>query len=328
MALVVIVLVGLSAGYLLIRANGLAADRAPGRIETAIARRLVVLSIPASSRALTNPRAADRGAWRDGAGHFGEHCAVCHGRDGRGSELAHTMYPPVPDLASPANQQMSDGALYSVVEHGVRWTGMPAFRGTHSPDEIWALVSFVRRTPTLTPADLEHGGDHDAHGGEHDAHAGDHHEHDGDHDAHGAAAATIAMDQVDIDAGKLAESKGSSEEVKTFGKQMVTDHTGVNKQASDLVTKLGVKPADNPTAQSLKSGGTDNVKTLSALSGSAFDKAYVAHEVAYHQQVLDAVDHTLIPNAKNAELKALLVKVRPAFVAHLEHARHLQASLK
>ena len=99
---------------------------------------------------------------------------------------------------------------------------------------------------------------------------------------------------------------------------MVTDHTGVNKQATALVTKLKVKPEDNPTAQSLKAGGEENVKKLKALKGAAFDKAYVDHEVAYHQQVLDALDKTLIPGAQNAELKALLVKVRPAFVAHLE----------
>jgi putative membrane protein len=116
--------------------------------------------------------------------------------------------------------------------------------------------------------------------------------------------------------------------VKAFGKQMVTDHTGVNKQATDLVTKLGVKPEDNATAQSLKSGGAENVSHLKTLSGAAFDKAYVDHEVAYHQQVLDALDKTLVPSASNAELKALLVKVRPAFVAHLEHAKHLQSSLK
>ena len=77
----------------------------------------------------------------------------------------------------------------------------------------------------------------------------------------------------------------------------------------------------------LKSGGADNVKQLSQLSGAAFDKAYIDHEVAYHQQVLDAVDNTLIPGAKNEQLKALLVKVRPAFVAHLEHAKQLQTKL-
>ena len=64
------------------------------------------------------------------------------------------------------------------------------------------------------------------------------------------------------------------------------------------------------------------------MQGAAFDKAYVDHEVAYHEQVLDAIDKTLVPNAKNEELKALIVKVRPAFVAHLEHAKMIQASLK
>jgi putative membrane protein len=138
----------------------------------------------------------------------------------------------------------------------------------------------------------------------------------------------VTANQVDIDAGKLAESKGSTKDIKAFGKQMVTDHAGVNKQASALAAKLKVTPEDNPTSQSLKSGGAENVKKLQGLSGAAFDKAYVDHEVAYHEQVLGAIDKTLVPNAKNDELKALIVKVRPAFVAHLEHAKHIQSSLK
>jgi putative membrane protein len=108
---------------------------------------------------------------------------------------------------------------------------------------------------------------------------------------------------------------------------MVTDHSGVNKQAVALVTKLKVTPEDNPTSQSLKAGGEENLKKLKRLKGAAFDKAYVDHEVAYHEEVLDAIDKVLIPNAKNEELKALLVKVRPAFVAHLEHAKMIQAKL-
>src|SRR5436190_6882624 len=130
----------------------------------------------------------------------------------------------------------------------------------------------------------------------------------------------VTANQVDIDAGKLAESKGTNKDVKAFGKQMVTDHTGVNKQATALVTKLKVKPEDNPTSQSIKKGGTDNLASLKGLKGAAFDKAYIDHEVAYHEQVLDAIDKTLVPNAKNAELKDLIVKVRPAFVAHRDHA--------
>jgi Predicted outer membrane protein len=93
------------------------------------------------------------------------------------------------------------------------------------------------------------------------------------------------------------------------------------------VTKLKVTPEDNATSKSLKSGGEENLKNLKTLSGAAFDRAYVDHEVAYHEQVLEAIDKTLIPSAQNAELKNLLVSVRPAFVAHLDHAKHLQASL-
>jgi putative membrane protein len=141
------------------------------------------------------------------------------------------------------------------------------------------------------------------------------------------ASIVVTANQVDIDAGKLAAAKAQSADVKALGKQMVTDHTGVNKQATALVTRLKVTPEDNPTSQSLKAGGEENLKTLRGLHGAAFDKAYVDHEVAYHQAVLDAIDKTLIPNAQNADLKALLVKVRPAFVAHLEHAKMIQASL-
>ena len=137
----------------------------------------------------------------------------------------------------------------------------------------------------------------------------------------------VTANQVDIDAGKLAQGKAKSKEVKDFAKQMVTDHSAVNKQAKDLAAKLKVKPEDNPTSQSLKKGGEDNVKTLKGLKGDALDKAYVDHEVAYHQAVLDAIDKTLIPSARNAELKDLIVKVRPAFVGHLEHAKMIQAKV-
>ena len=142
------------------------------------------------------------------------------------------------------------------------------------------------------------------------------------------ASIVVTANQVDIDAGKLAASKAADGEVKKFANLMVADHTGVNKQAVALVTKLKVTPEDNDTSKSLKEGGDKNLASLKGLKGAAFDKAYVDHEVAYHQAVLDAVDKTLIPGAKNEELKALLVKVRPAFVAHLEHAKHVQASLK
>jgi putative membrane protein len=141
------------------------------------------------------------------------------------------------------------------------------------------------------------------------------------------AAIVVTANQVDIDAGQLAKSRSKTKDVQAFAQQMITDHTGVNKAATELVGKLGVKPEPNATSKSLKQGGEANLAKLKTLNGVAFDKAYVDHEVEYHQAVIDALDKTLIPNASNAELKALLVKVRPAFVAHLEHAKHLQASL-
>lgn len=141
------------------------------------------------------------------------------------------------------------------------------------------------------------------------------------------AAIVVTANQVDIDAGKLAGSRSHDKGVRQFAHQMVTDHTAVNKEATALVGKLHVKPESNATSESLKKGGDENMANLKKLKGHDFDKAYVDHEVAYHQQVIDAIDNTLIPSAKNEELKALLVKVRPAFMAHLDHAKHLQSEM-
>jgi plastocyanin len=165
-----------------------AADRAPGAVETAIARRLVVLSIPRSERDASNPFGGDQNAWRSAVDHFAEHCAVCHGADGHGaSAIGSHMYPPVPDLASPAIQQFSDGALFSIIQNGVRWTGMPAFRSTDDADETWRLVSFIRRVPALKPADVAHR-DGDAGGG--------------------TVAATIAMDGTTFEPAEITVRAG------------------------------------------------------------------------------------------------------------------------
>lgn len=141
------------------------------------------------------------------------------------------------------------------------------------------------------------------------------------------ASIVVTANQVDIDAGKLAATRAANEQVRKFAQLMVSDHTSVNKSAGDLAARLKLTPQDNPTSQALEAGGDKNVERLKGLTGAAFDKAYIDHEVTYHQQVLDALDTTLIPNASNAELKALLVKTRPAFVAHLDHARKVQSAL-
>jgi putative membrane protein len=141
------------------------------------------------------------------------------------------------------------------------------------------------------------------------------------------AAIVVTANQVDVDAGNFALMHAQSGEVKDFAHLMITDHSAVNKSASELAARLHLTPQVSSTSEKLQEGGKANLAVLQKASGSSFDKNYIDHEVAYHQAVLDAIDKTLIPSARNADLKALLVKVRPAFVAHLEMARQIQAKL-
>jgi putative membrane protein len=137
----------------------------------------------------------------------------------------------------------------------------------------------------------------------------------------------VTANSIDSAAGALAKAKGTAKAVKDFGQTMVTDHSGVNKQAVALATKLNVTPEDNDISKSLKSGADANIANLQGKSGAEFDKAYIDNEIGYHQAVLDALDKTLIPGAQNAELKGLLEKVRPAVAAHLERAKGIQTTL-
>jgi putative membrane protein len=137
------------------------------------------------------------------------------------------------------------------------------------------------------------------------------------------AAIVVAADQIDIDAGQLAEAKSPNPEVKAFAHRMIADHTDVNKQATDLATKLKLAPEENTISRALKSDAKRNLERLRKQSGKDFDKLYVSDEVVFHRQVLDTLDTKLLPSAKNEELKALLVKVRPAIASHLEHAEKL-----
>ena len=153
--LVLIVAVLWIAAYVRVRAGGLSAESQPGRLERLIAVNLVRLSIPADAKRLDNPLASDPQAWRSAADHFEDHCASCHGDDGRGgTALGESMYPKAPDLSQPVVQRLSDGELFYIIQNGVRWTGMPAWRTQHTVDDTWRLVSFVRKVPTLTSADI------------------------------------------------------------------------------------------------------------------------------------------------------------------------------
>ena len=141
------------------------------------------------------------------------------------------------------------------------------------------------------------------------------------------AAIVVTANTADIRNGEMAKTNSKNKAVVAFAQQMITDHTSVNKQATDLVTKLNVTPEENDTSRQLASSSDATRESLRAKTGADFDKAYIDNEVAYHQAVLDMLDNTLIPGAQNAELKSLLESVRPAFVAHLDHAKKVQGSL-
>jgi putative membrane protein len=137
----------------------------------------------------------------------------------------------------------------------------------------------------------------------------------------------VTANSIDIELGRLAQIRTHNAEVRKFATTMITDHSAVNAQAAALAGRLGVTPKDNAVSQSLLSGAADARKKIAPLRGSAFDRAYIDREVAYHQAVLDALDGLLVPTTENVELKKLLVDVRPAIAAHLEHAKQIRNTL-
>ncbi|MGQ0815146.1 MAG: DUF4142 domain-containing protein [Gemmatimonadota bacterium] len=141
------------------------------------------------------------------------------------------------------------------------------------------------------------------------------------------AAIVVAANSIDAELGDLAADRATRAEVKQFGKTMATDHRAVNQAAGQLVAKLKVTPIENAVSRKLRTDANAFRAELAAKQGADFDRAYIAHEVDYHKAVIDAVDQLLIPSATNAELKSTLVSVRPALVAHLQHAEQLLATL-
>lgn len=131
-----------------------------------------------------------------------------------------------------------------------------------------------------------------------------------------------AANTADIETGALAAKKGASEKVRNFGKMLQADHTGVRKMGRDLAAKLHVTPTP-PANDAAARTHAAAMKKLTGLSGAAFDRAFLEHEVAFHSAVIDAVTTTLMPAIDNAELRALVNKVAPAFVAHRDAAAAL-----
>jgi putative membrane protein len=133
---------------------------------------------------------------------------------------------------------------------------------------------------------------------------------------------------IDIAAGKQALARSKNQAVRTFAEEMVRDHGAVNEQALALVARLHVKPSDNPTSAALNEAAAQASRKLSSLHGSSFDRAYVANEVSFHRKVNGALRTSLIPSARNAELKALLQTGLHLFSEHQMHAEELATKLR
>lgn len=133
---------------------------------------------------------------------------------------------------------------------------------------------------------------------------------------------------IDIKAAELALKVSKTKDVRAFADDMVRDHTAVNEKALALVKKLNVTPEDNDTSRSLVKDAETKRAALAKLSGAAFDKAYVDNEVAYHKTVNGALKTTLIPSARNDELKSLLETSLKVFEGHLHHAEQLAGELR
>lgn len=146
------------AGLVYVRATGLRADVEPGPLEARVARALRSLAVPAAERDRQNLTPASAEALEAGMAHFADHCAICHGNDGSGdTDFGRGMYPRPPDMRREGTQELSDGELFYIIEHGIRFTGMPAFGTGHAEhgEESWQLVHFIRHLPKLSDAELE-----------------------------------------------------------------------------------------------------------------------------------------------------------------------------
>ena len=155
-AIVLVLLIGGVAAGAMAR-SGLSAHDEPTRLEAAIARIVRHWAVPSELRDARNPVPLTPQVLADGRAHFADHCATCHGNDGKGtSGMGAQMYPKTPDMTLDGTQSLSDGELFAIIENGVRLTGMPGFgSGTaQSAQGSWSLVHFIRHLPKLTPAEI------------------------------------------------------------------------------------------------------------------------------------------------------------------------------
>lgn len=137
--------------------NGFSSMDEPSAMEAFMATTMRRMAVPADLKDAKNPLPLTPELLAEGRAHFADHCAGCHGNDGKGqTSMGPRFYPRAPDLTGAATQSQSDGALFATIENGIRMTGMPAFgNGTaESAYGSWGLVHFIRHLPKITPAEI------------------------------------------------------------------------------------------------------------------------------------------------------------------------------
>lgn len=139
----------------LIVQRGVSARDQPTRFEAVIARTLRHFAVPAKLRNARNPIPLTPDVLSEATRHFADHCAQCHGNDGRGkTEMGENLYPKAPDMTLAETQNLSDGELFAIIRNGVRLTGMPAWGGNGDDADDWKLVHFIRRVPKMTKEEV------------------------------------------------------------------------------------------------------------------------------------------------------------------------------
>lgn len=155
-AIAMVVLAGLVYMGVTTLRHGFSARGEPSRLEEFLARHARKLATPAGAEEQKNPYPATAESMESARKHWVEHCASCHALEGSGDTvISRNLYPKVPDVREANTQELSDGELYYIISNGIRFTWMPASADGDSPEEIWQLVSFIRRLPSLSPEELE-----------------------------------------------------------------------------------------------------------------------------------------------------------------------------
>ena len=141
-----------------IASRGLSAHADPSGVEEMLARTMRQFATPDAVRSRTNPVAPTDSVFNEALTHYADHCATCHANDGSGvTAIGQGLYPKAPDMRAAATQSLTDGELFSIIEHGIRLTGMPGW-GNGTPEgerASWALVHFIRRLAKLSLEDIE-----------------------------------------------------------------------------------------------------------------------------------------------------------------------------